>query len=202
MADHFARARRDAPPPPTFPKSGRRLLHGAALLLVIAGFLGALIVLGRWGREQLRGRDRYLVPLAEIECVPPPGLERQEFLDEVQYLAELPARLPLLDEALPARLEAAFARHPWVERVEAVTITPPRRIAVRLTYRRPVLAVPHGGVLRAVDGAGVLLPRGAPTDGLPRYDGTPAPPRGGAGSAWGDAEVERRARALASQDTR
>lgn len=199
MDDHFAKARKDTPPPAPQWLSRRRLMHGAALLLAVAGFLGAVIVLGRWGLEQVRGRERYLVPMAEVECAPPPGLSRQEFLDEVQYLAELPARLPLLDEALPARLEAAFARHPWVERVEAVTVTPPRHITVQLSYRRPVLAVPLGGVLRAVDGAGVLLPKSAPTADLPRYEGTPAPPRGGAGTAWGDADVERHARALAGR---
>src|SRR5262249_11840426 len=70
-------------------------------------------------------------------------LAAADFLGEVQYLAEWPDRLRLLDPALPRQLADVFARHPWVERVEGVRVEPDRAlVAVRLAYRRPVLAGP------------------------------------------------------------
>jgi hypothetical protein len=113
-----------------------------------------------------------------------------DFLDEVQYLASLPERLRLLDEDLQQRLAGGFAKHPWVDRVLEVKITPPRQIEVHCQYRRPVLAVRFQGAMRAVDSHGVLLPRDAPTAGLSRFSGEVSPPRGPAGTAWGDARIE------------
>jgi hypothetical protein len=135
------------------------------------------------------------VPLADVECEPPPGMTRADFLDEVRYYAGLPEKLSVLDEQLPARLRAAFAQHPWVARVDDVTVMPPRHLHVALTYRVPVLAVRWGGTLRAVDASGVLLPVRASTAGLPVYAGQPRPPQGREGTRWGDPDVERAARA-------
>lgn len=171
------------------------LLKVLALLLAVAGVLAGLIALGHWGLEHLRARDRYLVPLADVECAPPPGMSRADFLDEVRYYGGLPEKLSVLDAQLPERLRAAFAEHPWVARVEDVTVTPPRRVRVALTYRTPVLAVRWGDTLRAVDAAGVLLPARAPTAGLPVYPGQPRPPQGRPGTRWGDPGVEKAARA-------
>src|SRR2546423_13750907 len=98
-------------------------------LALLAGLALVLIGLARftpWAIEQLRQRERYRVPFAAVECPAPPGLQPAEFLDEVQYLANLPDQLELLDRQLPARLAAAFAAHPWVVRVNQVEGTPPR----------------------------------------------------------------------------
>jgi hypothetical protein len=177
-------------------RAGRWLAQCLAVGLLVTGFLGGVVWLGRWGLEQIRGQDRYLVPFAEIDCGAPEGLDRQVFLDEVQYLGRLPDRLDVLDDELPDRLRQAFALHPWVAKVGEVTRTPPRHVAVALTFRTPVLAVKWDGELRAVDGAGVLLPKNAPTRGLPVYDGEPRPPRGPPGTRWGDPDLEREARKL------
>jgi hypothetical protein len=192
----FAARARSSRPPPQRRAPFAWLFKVALLLLAVAGVLAGLILLGHWSLEHLRGRERYLLPLADVECTPPPGLTRGDFLEEVRYYADLPERLSLLDETLPARLRAAFAEHPWVARVQEVTIEPPRQVRVRLEYRQPVLAVPWGGALRAVDAAGVLLPARAPTRGLPVYDGQPRPPQGRAGTPWGDADLEKEARRL------
>src|SRR5207249_8025506 len=136
------------------------------------------------------------VPFGDIECEPPEGLDRATFLGQVQYEARVPERLNVLDEELPRQLREAFARHPWVEAVDDVALEPPRRIRVRLTYRTPVLAVRWDGALRAVDGQGVLLPKTAATHGLPVYAAEPQPPKGPAGTRWGDPNVERQARQL------
>ena len=63
----------------------------------------------------------------------------------MQFFAGMPDAVCVLDDGLPARLSAAFAKHPWVARVEAVEVVAPRRVRVRLTYRTAVLRVPGPG---------------------------------------------------------
>jgi hypothetical protein len=172
------------------------LLKTTLLLAFVILVLGGLVWAGRWGTEQLRGRPRYDVAFAEIECDPPVGMDRHKFLDEVRYYARsLPERLHLLNEDLPQQLREGFAMHPWVEKVDAIEIAPPKRVIVKLTHRTPVLAVPYGAELYAVDRHGVMLPNNAPTRGLPVYDGDAARPAG-VGKRWGDANVEAAAREL------
>jgi hypothetical protein len=200
----------------------RGVLKVLALGAALALFLVGLIALGKVAWEQLRREDRRTVAITDIECTPPPGQGRVDFLDEVQYLAGLPERLPFLDRDLAERLGRAFARHPWVAKVERVELIPPRRIQVRLVYRTPVLAVVWGSpkdgsavtmvearsgnmgqrnalvVARAVDGQGILLParwqRGVD---LPLFSGPVKPPAGPAGTPWGDGRVEGAARTAA-----
>ncbi len=145
--------------------------------------------LGRLAFEQVHRHDRYKIRLADIECVPPDGMSRVDFLDEVQYLANLPAELRLLDDELPEQLAGAFARHPWVMSVNRVQVLPGNRLHVELKYRRPVLAVMWDGQLRAVDAGGVLLPENAAAAGLPLFTGRARPPQGPVGVSWGDPAV-------------
>lgn len=189
--------KRTPDPPPV--RSRRWLLPMLAPVLAAGLLLAGLIVLGRAALDRVRHDDRYTAAFADIDCEPPGGMTRADFLGEVQYLSEQPGRLRLLDEGLASRLADAFARHPWVERVERVELAPPRLVRVQLRYRRPVLAVPHAGQLRTVDRHGVLLPAKAPTEGLPIFPGKASPPKGPAGTAWGDAAVEEAARAFPSQ---
>ena len=190
------KANKSVPSDPRWSWLRRSLAPALLPLLGAVLFLFSLSLIGRLTRESLRHQQRYTVAFADIDCEPPPGMERGDFLDDVQYRASLPNDLPLLDEDLPARLTAAFSRHPWVEAVEAVEVSPPRRVLVRLSYRVPVLAVPVDGQVRAVDGHGILLPATAPVSGLPVYDGTARRP-GPAGAPWGDPAVEAAARAAA-----
>jgi hypothetical protein len=189
-----------ADPPPAAPSVVRPLLRRWLLqilvLLVVVGLtFGGLLWLGAFAREQIRGRERYQVVLIEIECVPPPGLKREEFLEEVAYHARLPERFSILEEGLTDKLTAAFAKHPWVAKVERVELTPPRRVGVVLTYRRPVLAVlPPDHAVRAVDEQGVVLPKTAATADLLMLCRSPAP-TGPAGQPWGDPTVAAAARA-------
>jgi hypothetical protein len=110
------------------------VLKSGLLFAVVAVFLGGLIWAGRAGLEQLRGRDRYDVAFADIECQPPAGMDKSDFLDEVRYVSRLPKRLHLLDESLSQQLKTGFAKHPRVEKVEVVEIKPPKQIVVKLTY--------------------------------------------------------------------
>jgi hypothetical protein len=173
-------------------------LAGRVLLPVgcaIAMLLG-LAAVGRWSRESLQQDPRYYFDFMAIDCTPPVGQSKREFLGEVQYLASLPNQLSLIGNDLAERLQGAFARHPWVEQVEKITLSR-QRIEVRMRYRKPVLAILWDGKMRVVDRAGILLPATAVTEGLPVYPRAPAPPAGPAGTPWGDPDVVAAARAAA-----
>lgn len=189
---------------------GRCLLLTALLALLLA----ALVWVGQATRRELLFSERYTVPFAAIECATPPALEHTVFLAEVQYLSDLAERLPLLEDGIAQRLADAFARHPWVEKVERVEITPQRQVQVDLVFRTPVLAVltPESSVYievpsretgrkelagsLAVDGRGVLLPREALNARLPILRGVRKPPAGAAGTPWGDGSVDEAARTV------
>jgi len=177
---------------------GRWLLRSALLLLVVAAIVGGVIWLGHLGLGEIHDQDRFKVPLAEVACDVPAGMKRTEFLDQVQYDSPKVTHFNVLDDDLSAQVKQVFARHPWVEKVDDVNVARPRSIAVSLVFRVPVLAVKVNwdDELRAVDGAGVLLPRNAPTRGLPVYEGTPRRPRGPPGTRWGDPDLESEARRL------
>ncbi len=181
---------------PSERSAGAWIVQGLLLVLAAGGALAGLVFLGQWGLEQLRGRERYAVPFADIDCVPPPRLSRAEFLDEVQFYGRLGNCIGLLDEDLAGKLTEGFAKHPWVEKVEAVIVKPPRQVQVKLVHRRPVLAVRLPEGLAAVDANGVRLPKKAATEGLPVFEGEAAPPQGPEGTKWGDPKVEKRAREL------
>jgi len=164
-------------------------------VLAAAAVVFGLVLLGRYARDWLDKRQHYSVKFADLRCESPPGIDRPTLLAEVQYLGSLPDSINVLDAGLVNRLQAAFALHPWVEKVEGVNLRDADGPTVRLVIRRPVLAVGE----RAVDRNGVLLPVGTPTDGLPVFEGDAPPPKGAAGTPWGDAKVEAAARAAGGQ---
>jgi hypothetical protein len=189
-------------------------------LILSATFVGGLLGLGQYARDWVGRQDRFSFAFADIECAPPPPLTREAFLGEVQYLAGFPDQAVLLDGELSSRLAAAFARHPWVEKVEKVEVTPPGRVSLTLRHRTPVLTVvlelgqgkssvtwvalregPSGDAARAparvVDADGVLLPAAAKADGLPLLRGCRSRPTGPGGAAWGDPAVRAAARTAA-----
>jgi hypothetical protein len=165
------------------------VVAGLTLVAALGLFLVGVLLVGRLTREQIRDSGRYTTPFTEVACPAPPTGSRAEFLAEVQYLADLPDRLNVLDDDLARRLAAAFAAHPWVRQVQRVEIVPPHEVRVRLTYRLAVLAVARNGAVRAVDGQGTLLPAKAPTEGLPVLRGRIGAPAGAAGTTWGDPTV-------------
>ncbi len=125
-------------------------------------------------------------------------MSREEFLGEVQYMASLPDRLDPSDD-LVKKLLAAFIRHPWVEEVSAIKLLPEQRVRVQLRFRRPVLAVVHNGMKRAVDEKGIRLPDKAPTAGLPvlRLVEPPLVKVPLEGTIWGDDRVTAAAKTVA-----
>jgi hypothetical protein len=192
---------------------------GLGQLLTALG-IAVLLILGLWAihaatSARVRDQDKYQIALADIDCPSPPGQSRDDFLSEIQYLADLPPRLSVLDSGLAGKLAEAFAAHPWVEKVNRVEIVPKGQVNVSLVFRTPVLAVgpprtkqTEGGPLglraeappswlRAVDGRGFILPARAPVEGLPIMHGSerdvPAP----AGRRWINGDVQAAARTAA-----
>ena len=162
---------------------------------IIAGLAAAAAVfgvvwLGQFGRDWLIRRQHYSIKIADLRCESPPGMDRATFLGQVQYLGNLPDQINVLEPQLAARLTAAFALHPWVERVEGVALRGRDGPTVKLVMRTPALAVGS----RVVDRHGVLLPAETLVDGLPVYPDSAPPPAGPAGTLWGDSKVEAAAR--------
>jgi hypothetical protein len=164
--------------------------------------LGAVLATGQYTRTHIRGWDRYQIRFADIDCVPPPGQSREEFLAEVQYAAGMPDRIAVLDDHVGPALAAAFTHHPWVEGVDEVSLLSPRHIKVRLVYRTPVLTIPvvgkSDGLVSgwSLDSRGVRLPPSPGREGLPLLCSRPLP-AGPSGKPCGDAALEGAARTVA-----
>jgi hypothetical protein len=160
-------------------------------LAVVAALVWGIARLGDEARRSLGPRDRYSTRFAEIECEPPPGLDRSTFLSEVRYCSGFPEIFQFLDPNLSPKLSKAFASHPWVASVETVHVAPDGKVGVKLKYRTPVLAVRTVGETRVVDSAGVLLPVSTTSAGLPELITPVSSPAFSPGQAWADRSVKR-----------
>src|SRR5262249_15474475 len=85
------------------------IVSGLTLVGVRGLSLFGVLRLAQLTGDGIRDSDRYPTAFADIECPPPPIQSCADFLAEVQYLANQPARLHVLDEDLPRRLAVAFA---------------------------------------------------------------------------------------------
>lgn len=182
------RARKEPPPPPAKAGPARRLAQFALPVLAGAAALAAVVWLGRLTRDDLSAER---LTFADVQCQPPPGMTREEFLVEAQYLAGLPDGLDVRDEATADRVRQALAGHPWVR--EARVRVWRGGVRAEVEYRTAVLWV--AAKERAVDGQGVLLPISAGLEGLPVMAGA-VRPFGRAGQPWGDADVEAAAKVV------
>ncbi len=111
----------------------------AVPLVLIGGacaLVAGIIYAGRETRAHIRSHDRYTTDLETVECTPPPGMQRLDFMSEVQYVGNLPRRLNLLDPGLTGHMATAFAAHPMVASVDRVELESPGRIFVQLQFRR------------------------------------------------------------------
>jgi hypothetical protein len=145
-------------------------------------------------RNDLAGRGDHTLSFLDLDCDPPAGLSRREFLEETQYLTGLPDQLDLRAADTLPRLEQALATHPWVKRVRQVRRLPDGSVCAEMDYREPVLWLPRPG--RAVDSDAVLLPVSARRQGLPVLAGKVKPPMHGPGQPWNDPAVTAAAKVL------
>ncbi len=138
-----------------------RARRGVLMSLAIITVLG-LVARGAWQlyRPQVARSPQYLLTPASVAISPPPPWVRGNVPAEVFQVAHLEGQLSVLDEPGPLgqRLAQAFASHPWVRRVGAITTTPPNRVAVEVEYRTPLASVALGGALLPVDYDGAILP--------------------------------------------
>lgn len=177
---------------PPAPRRRRSAIAVALVLLTVTGAVFALDLLGEAALRRIGLHGRYRVRFADVQCESPHGIERAAFLTEVRYLSEFPEAFHALDEAERERLSAAFAKHPWVERVEAVNVEPGNVVRVSLVFRKPALAVRvEGGAIRVTDSDGTLLPECEVPPGLVELRKTVPPPKVNAGEPWPDDTVRR-----------
>ena len=114
-----------------------RWLAGSVLGLAAASLVvGGVVTVGNLARNSLGPHERYLVSFNEIDCPAPPDQTREVFLGEVQYLGVFKDKLDILDQTLPEQLRLAFSKHARVASVDKITIIPPKRIRIDLTFRR------------------------------------------------------------------
>ncbi|HXD87960.1 MAG TPA: hypothetical protein VN641_15845 [Urbifossiella sp.] len=175
------------------PRSRRRSV--VLLLATVAAAAGILLAIDRLGSEALQWlspRERYRIAFADIHCAAPPGLDRSAFLAEVRYQSGFPDSFNSLAGSDRRQLARAFAAHPWVESVEAVTVAPGNAVTVALRFRVPILAVRVKDGTRLVDAHGVLLPESAPTPaGVIELRSTVPAPTAPPGTIWADETVKR-----------
>ena len=173
------------PPPTLLSRLRPWLLQLALPLAVAAALLAGVLWMGAMARAWLAGPPEEppaRVRLRSLDCPAPPGLSRQEFLNEVLFLADLP------DEASPddtAKVRAALQAHPWVREVRSLEMGETPRAEVY--FRVPVLFV-HPWE-RVVDRDGILLPKVADTARLFATRATLARPAGHPGQQCGDKDV-------------
>jgi hypothetical protein len=166
-------------------------------LLVSLGVLAGLGLLARgaWevSRSQVAHSPQYLLTPASIAVTAPPAWVHGDVTAEVFHVMQLDGQLSVLDgpDELEKRLATAYASHPWIRSVGAITKTPPNRVTIALEYRAPLAAVAVGGALIPVDIDGAILPtRDLSADAmryLPRIElSNPATPPPTVGSLWLD----------------
>jgi hypothetical protein len=169
----------------------RRFVAVVLTLAAVSALVWGLSRLGDSARRELGPRERYSIRFADIECGSPPGCDRSTFLAEVRYCSSFPEFFQALDSNLTTSLTAAFTVHPWVERVDSVSVESSGTVRVNLKFRTPVLAVPTSGETRIVDGNGVLLPKAGESTGLPELIAAVPAPTVPAGQVWADSIVQR-----------
>jgi hypothetical protein len=184
----MAKSSQVPPNPPR--KNGVRAWLVQLVLPLTAGaaLIAAVVLLGARVRERLRQEGGKVIAFTDIECDPPEGLTREEFLEQAQYLGNLPDSINLLDTGITTRIGEALLAHPLVEVVQRVEQLPGGRLSVQLVYRVAVLSVarPPG----VVDCHGILLPSSAMSKDLPVLSARVAFPASGPGQPWGDETVK------------
>ena len=175
-----------------------------AAVVVCAALAGLLYAWQRWGAAGLDPAE-YTVTLDRIVVTPQPKWIHADVKAEVIRSAGA-ARLNLRDPQLVEELAAAFALHPWVEKVVRVQKHYPARVEVELEYRRPVAAVEVASQnepgLLFIDAQGVLLPsadfaQGQAKDFLRIAAGNETP-AGVYGTPWGSERIAGAARVAAA----
>jgi len=169
---------------------GRPVLFLALVVGLLGG--GTYLAWRKLGPKILNSAE-YRVGPEQIEITRLPGWIHSDVRAEVLRDPALDGTLSLMDDDLTERIAKAFAAHPWVAKVGAVTKEYPALVKVPLVYRRPVCMVEVTDGVYAVDVEGVVLPSEdfSPVEAarFPRLSGIGRKPMGPAGARWGDSRV-------------
>jgi hypothetical protein len=181
---------------PAVALSVRRGVFQPATLWWLACALLAVVFLPYlpWMTPDLSSRPEYQIDWKGVTVTPTPRGVPARVVEDVRKQAQLPERLSLLQPGLAKEIAGAFAKHPWIERVDRVEVKRQRRIEVDLTYRRVAMVVETSRGFYPVDAHSVLLPPAdfSPEDvnKLPVCRNVKTLPQGEAGEPWGDVVVE------------
>lgn len=172
-----------------------RMIHGALQprilgTIVLAGLFVVVIpaIPSLW--PTISQRDRFKLSVDAIELTAASNWAPHDVA--LRVAAEHPewSDRSLLDRTLVADLAEAFAKHPWIEKVDRVEKTRQGRVIVQVTYRTPVAMIETYRGLYPVDAQGVLLPPSdfsiTESNQLPRLEGIKSLPNGKPGQPWGD----------------
>ena len=179
---------------------------GTLFVLILLGFGVVATLIWRHVEAQVRASRQYALTLDQVYVTPPPAWIHSDVRAEVFRSASLDPPLSTLQDNLARRIFDAFAMHPWVAKVVAVTMVsrhPPARVDVELVYRQPACMVEPRredvrrdvvpGDLLPVDAEGVLLPSGdfSPIEkqSYACLAGIDTRPMGPVGQPWGDGRV-------------
>lgn len=179
-----------------------------ALPIVVAATLliGPYAAWRVWPERFSRG-ERLTLQAEALELSPQPAWIHGDLKTEIIRDGSLQG-LSLLDPLVTVTVARACALNPWVAEVTRVTKRAPGRIAVELTYRRPIALVEvlnegERGLL-PVDAAGTVLPTDRffaeqdQTRNFLRIAAGYALPTGTLGRPWGDPRIVSAAKLAAA----
>ncbi len=166
----------------------RVLLSG----LVAATCCGGVYVLWQSVAHDVLRHESYRLTLEQIHVTPQPPWIRADVRAEVFREGGFENNVYLHDANLAEQISKTFALHPWVARVDRVSLRG-ASVSIDLAYRKPVCMVEVPGGVFPVDVEGVLLPRDdftpAEARTYPRLGGITTIPAGLVGMPWGDLHV-------------
>jgi len=159
-----------------------------ALVVVVFGVGGV----AAWHRASRQ--ERFLVEATSLRLDQWPAWCTAPLAERINGSVQLQSSMNCLDSGVTRKIAAAYAASSWVRRVRFVRKRFPNHVQIGVELRKPVLAVPRGGVYYLVDRDAVLLPvayaawpvREVQVPTLKAARVSPPPPRG---SVWQDEAV-------------
>ncbi|HEY4312483.1 MAG TPA: hypothetical protein VGN12_23750 [Pirellulales bacterium] len=162
------------------------------MALAVGGICAGLYLAWQSVAHDVLRHDSYRLSLDRFTVTPQPAWIRKDVRSEVFREGGFENDMWLHDPNLAEQISKTFALHPWVAKVERVSIRG-GVVQVDLAYRRPVCMVEVPGGVFPVDVEGVLLPRDdfSPAEArtYPRLAGVTTVPAGLVGMPWGDLHV-------------
>ncbi|MEQ8848437.1 hypothetical protein [Botrimarina sp.] len=129
-------------------------------LAILAALWCAAQAAWRVFQPEVARRPQYRLTAAALEVNEPPPWVRGDLPEQVFSAIDEGAELSVLSPRpeLERTLSDALLGHPWVRRVDSITLAPPDRVVARLEYRRPLATVMLPDGMTPIDVDTVRLP--------------------------------------------